>query len=77
MTPRLFRHVLGIEAKSRLSYRAEFWLSALAGFAADFGVVWFLWVAVFETSGKEMIGGRKLRMIAVASKHRIYTTVNG
>lgn len=60
MTPRLFRHVLGIEAKARFSYRTEFWLGALAGFAADFGVVWFLWVAVFTTSGKEMIGGRNL-----------------
>jgi ABC-2 type transport system permease protein len=60
VTPRLFRHVLGIEAKARLTYRAEFWLGALAGFAADFGVAWFLWVSVFATSGKEAIGGRNL-----------------
>lgn len=60
MSPRLFAHVLSIEARTKLAYRAEFVIGSVAGFFADFGVVWFLWAAVFATSAKPTIGGRNL-----------------
>jgi len=58
VTPRLFFHVLSNEARTKLSYRAEFWITAVAGFVADFGVAWFLWLAMFHESGLDSFGGR-------------------
>jgi len=57
MSPRVFLHVLSVELRSQLSYRADFWINAFAGFLAEFGVTWFLWAAVFVESGKTVIGG--------------------
>jgi ABC-2 type transport system permease protein len=57
MSPRVFLHVLSVELRTQLSYRADFWINAFAGFLAEFGVTWFLWAAVFAESGKTMIGG--------------------
>ncbi|HEX5136551.1 MAG TPA: ABC-2 family transporter protein [Planctomycetota bacterium] len=57
MSPRVFLHVLSVELRSQLSYRADFWINAFAGFLAEFGVTWFLWAAVFAESGKTVIGG--------------------
>ncbi|MFI5401594.1 MAG: ABC transporter permease [Planctomycetota bacterium] len=57
MNPRVFFHVLSVELRSQLSYRADFWINAFAGFLAEFGVTWFVWDAVFRESGKPVIGG--------------------
>jgi ABC-2 type transport system permease protein len=53
----LFLRVLGVEARKRMAYRVDFWIQALLVFAAELGVVWFVWTAVFEASGKETVGG--------------------
>jgi len=60
MRPRLFLHVVGLEARKRLSYRFDFWIQALVSFAAELGIAWFLWQAIFHESGKTVIGGRTL-----------------
>ncbi|MGH7163473.1 MAG: ABC transporter permease [Planctomycetota bacterium] len=57
MSPRLFLHAMSVEARKRMSYRADFWITAVAGFAAEFGVAWFLWRAVFAATGESTIGG--------------------
>ena len=57
ITPRLFLQIASMEARRRMSYRVDFWLSALVGFAAQFGVVYFLWQAMFEESGSTVMGG--------------------
>lgn len=53
----LFRHVASLEARTRLSYRGDFWLNALVSFFADFGLVYFLWDAMFRESGRDVIAG--------------------
>ena len=53
-----FLQIVSLEARTMLSYRAEFWFKATLGFLADFGVVYFIWVAMFRESGRELIGGR-------------------
>ena len=57
MTARLFLQIASMEARRRMSYRVDFWLTALVGFAAQFGVVYFLWTALFAESGKTTMGG--------------------
>jgi ABC-2 type transport system permease protein len=57
MRPRTFLHVLTVELRSQMSYRADFWINAFAGFLAEFGVTWFVWDAVFRESGRPVIGG--------------------
>jgi ABC-type uncharacterized transport system permease subunit len=44
-----------------MSYRADFWISALFGFVIQMGVVYFLWDAMFRESGQERIGGYTFR----------------
>lgn len=46
-----------MEARRRMSYRVDFWINAIAGFGAEFALVWFLWKAMFAMSGTEAIGG--------------------
>jgi len=57
VSPRLFFQVMSIEARRRMSYRVDFWLTALVGFVAEFGVVYFVWTALFAESGKTSMGG--------------------
>ncbi len=57
MTGRLFVQVASIEARKRMSYRVDFWINALIGFVAEFGIVWFLWGALYAESGKTVIAG--------------------
>ena len=49
-----------MEARRRLAYRADFWVNAFLGFAAELGIAWFTWQAIFRESGSEEIGGRNL-----------------
>ena len=60
MSPRLFWQVASLEARTRMSYRADFWIGSAVGFLADFGVVFFVWSAMFRESGRTYIGGRDL-----------------
>ena len=57
MRPRLFREVWSLEARTAMSYRVDFWLNTVVDFAVQFGVVYFLWRAMFAESGHETIGG--------------------
>jgi ABC-type uncharacterized transport system permease subunit len=57
VNPRLFWQVLSVEIRARMSYRADFWINALVGFLAEFGLVWFLWDALFRESGRDVIAG--------------------
>jgi len=58
MSLRLFWHVFSLEARTQMSYRGNFWINAVAGFLADFGVTYFVWRAVYDESGRTFIGGR-------------------
>jgi ABC-2 type transport system permease protein len=57
MRLRLFFQVLSLEARSQMSYRGNFWINAIAGFLAEFGVTYCIAVAVFRESGRARIGG--------------------
>ena len=57
MSPRLFLEIVAIEAKKRLSYRADFWLQAFVVFAVEAMLAWFVWQAVYVESGRERIAG--------------------
>lgn len=57
MNARLFLQVASIEARGQMSYRVDFWLNAVVGFLAQFGLMVFLWTAMFTESGATRIGG--------------------
>ncbi|MBI4616226.1 MAG: ABC-2 family transporter protein [Planctomycetes bacterium] len=57
MKAALFWHATSVEARKRLTYRADFWVNALAGFAAQLGIAYFLVDALFDGSGSASIGG--------------------
>lgn len=58
MTPRLFWHIASLEARTRMSYRLDFWLNALVGFLVELAIVWYLWDAVFRAAEGPVVGGR-------------------
>ena len=60
MSPRVFWSVLSVEARKRLGYRADFWVQSFVGFVAEFGLVWFLWRAMYVESGRVAMGGLDL-----------------
>lgn len=53
----LFFHIAGVEARKRMSYRADFWINAIFGLAVNLAISYFLVLAVFRESGRERIGG--------------------
>ncbi|MDX2177094.1 MAG: ABC-2 family transporter protein [Candidatus Sumerlaeia bacterium] len=57
MTPRLFLAIAGMQARKLMSYRADFWITTLATLAVAFGVVFFMWEAIFRDSGAATISG--------------------
>lgn len=57
MTPRLFFHVVSMEFRKLLTYRASFWVNAVAGFIMQLVAAYFVWQAVFRESGQIVIGG--------------------
>ena len=57
MNTRLFLHIASVEARKRMSYRIDFWINTLFGFLAEFGVHFFLAVALFAESGQAEIRG--------------------
>lgn len=56
MSLRLFRRLVLLEASKLMSYRGDFWITAVANLLATIVVHWFLWKAVFETTGAETLG---------------------
>jgi ABC-2 type transport system permease protein len=56
MTARLFWQVFSIECRKLMSYRADFWINSVVGFVAHFGVMYYLWRAIFSGPA-ERIGG--------------------
>ncbi|MEM8885691.1 MAG: ABC-2 family transporter protein [Planctomycetota bacterium] len=65
MTPRLFLQIVSLEARTKFSYRVDFWINTVVGFSVELFVAWFLWKAVFEASGAELIGGRTFPQMVV------------
>lgn len=57
MSLRLFFQIASMEARRRMSYRADFWISATVGVLASFGLAWFLWGAMFASADTDRIGG--------------------
>jgi ABC-2 type transport system permease protein len=62
---RLFWHVASVEARAHMSYRVDFWLNVVVGFAAQFVLVWFLWKEIFRQSGTALVGGREFQATVV------------
>lgn len=60
MSPHLFLHVASVEARKLMSYRADFWINAVAAFAVEITIAWALWTAIFAESGQARIGGFSL-----------------
>jgi ABC-2 type transport system permease protein len=58
VSARLFGQVMSLEARTRFSYRVDFWINALVGFLVEMVVAWYLWDAVFSATGDATIGGR-------------------
>jgi ABC-2 type transport system permease protein len=58
VNPRLFSRVASLEARTRMSYRVDFWFQVVVEFGAQFAIVYFLWQAMYLESGREVIGGR-------------------
>jgi ABC-2 type transport system permease protein len=55
--PSLFLHVVGLEARKRMAYRADFWIQSFGVFLAEVGLVWFLWQALFREAGTPVVAG--------------------
>jgi len=53
----LFGRVLSLESRKLMSYRVDFWLNVLVSFATQLAVAYFVWLAVFEHTRSETIGG--------------------
>jgi ABC-2 type transport system permease protein len=60
VSPRLFWHVVSLEARTRMTYRVDFWITATVGFLTEFGVLAFVWMAMFRESGATTLGGYDL-----------------
>ncbi len=57
MSISLFFHLMNLETKKLMSYRVDFWLTMLVNLVVNLLVLWTLWTAIFNESGKEVIGG--------------------
>ncbi len=57
MRAALFLQVASMEARRRMSYAVDFWINAVVGFVTEFGIVWFLWGALYRESGRRTIAG--------------------
>jgi ABC-2 type transport system permease protein len=65
VSARLYAQVFGVQARKLMSYRADFWTSALAVFVVELALAYFLWTAVFRETGREEIGGFSLPAMIV------------
>ncbi len=53
----LLRDLLTAEVRRRMSYRGDFWISAVASLIVRLAVAWFIVKAIFAGSGRSGIGG--------------------
>ena len=63
MSPALFLSVFSLEARKLMSYRADFWINSVLGFVAHYGVMYFLWQALYRESGQSTIRGWSFGMM--------------
>jgi ABC-2 type transport system permease protein len=49
--------IFSVEARKRMSYRADFWINSLGGLAVNLTVYWALSTALFQSSGKPLVAG--------------------
>lgn len=61
MSPSLFVHIAGVEARKRMSYRADFWINAVVGLVVNVAISYFIVGAIFRESGRDRIGGYTLQ----------------
>jgi ABC-2 type transport system permease protein len=52
--------VFGVQARKLMSYRADFWTSAVVVFFVELALAYFLWTAIFRETGRAEIGGFSL-----------------
>ena len=57
----LFWSIASVEARKRMSYRADFWINAVVGVGVTFSVFWFLTHAMFAATGRAALAGYSLR----------------
>lgn len=57
MSPRLFLQVLSLEARTKMSYRVDFWLRTLFALVAELGAYVFLAFALFAEAGAGTVRG--------------------
>lgn len=57
MNPRLYLHIVTMEARKLMTYRADFYLNAFAGFFVQIGLLYVLWKSIFAESGGTEIAG--------------------
>jgi ABC-2 type transport system permease protein len=50
-------HVFSIEIKKALSYRVTFWVQFILSTGAELAIAYFLWGAIFETTGQTTLQG--------------------
>ncbi|MDX1642992.1 MAG: ABC-2 family transporter protein [Thermoanaerobaculia bacterium] len=53
----LFGRIVSLESRKLMSYRVDFWLNVLVSFATQLAVAYFLWLAIFDYTGAETLGG--------------------
>jgi len=53
----LFWHIFTMEARKRMSYRADFWINSVVGILVNFSVFWFLTHAMFAASDRPTLAG--------------------
>ena len=52
MSAALFFSIVSVEARKRMGYRADFWINTLFGFVAEFGVAYFVTLALFDQTDR-------------------------
>lgn len=58
MRPRLFVHIVGMEARKIMSYRGDFWINASVGILCQYTLFYCLWSAVYAAEGARAdVGG--------------------
>lgn len=65
MNARVYLHAFSIEARKIMTYRADFWVSAVLTFFVELAAAYFLWTAIFHETGQERIAGFSLEAMIV------------
>ncbi len=57
LTKNWVTHVISIETRKLISYRADFWVGFISTVVVEFGIAYFLWRSVFEHLGVDRVSG--------------------